>query len=174
MLQRYLLFWDSIVLLKSMDLSKSYTVAEAQKKLEHYCAYQERCHKEVRQKLRDMRMIPEAIDVIIVQLIADNFLNEERFAQAFVRGKFRIKKWGKNRLLRELKFRGVSKYSIDSAFKEIDLDDYYETLDELVQKRIAQVNEPNVYKKKKKVADYLLYRGWESGLIYEKLREYLG
>ncbi|WP_229720450.1 regulatory protein RecX [Winogradskyella helgolandensis] len=164
----------SIVFLNRMDVNKTYTVDEARKKLEHYCAYQERCHKEVRQKLRDMRMIPEAIDVIMVQLIADNFLNEERFAQAFVRGKFRIKKWGKNRLVRELKFRDISKYSIDTALKEIDLDDYYSTLDELVQKRIAQVKEPNVYKKKKKVADYLLYRGWESGLVYEKLREYLG
>ncbi|WP_179352336.1 regulatory protein RecX [Winogradskyella vidalii] len=152
-----------------MDTNKTYTVDQAQKKLEHYCAYQERCHKEVRQKLRDMRMIPEAIDAIMVHLIQHNFLNEERFAKAFVRGKFRIKKWGKNRLLRELKFRDISKYSIDSAMKEIDLDDYYNTLDDLVQKRIAQVKEPNVYKKKKKVADYLLYRGWESGLVYERL-----
>lgn len=152
-----------------MDTNKTYTVDQAQKKLEHYCAYQERCHKEVRQKLRDMRMIPEAIDAIMVHLIQHNFLNEERFAKAFVRGKFRIKKWGKNRLLRELKFRDISKYSIDSAMKEIHLDDYYNTLDDLVQKRIAQVKEPNVYKKKKKVADYLLYRGWESGLVYERL-----
>uniref|UniRef100_UPI0037432618 hypothetical protein n=1 Tax=Winogradskyella costae TaxID=2697008 RepID=UPI0037432618 len=63
----------------------------------------------------------------------------------------------------------MSKYSIDTALKEIDLDDYYNTLDDLVQKRIAQVKEPNVYKKKKKVADYLLYRGWESHLVYERL-----
>ena len=157
-----------------MDSNKTYTVNEAQKKLEHYCAYQERCHKEVRQKLRDMRMIPEAIDVIMVHLIQENYLNEERFAKAFVSGKFRIKKWGKNRLLRELKFRDISKYSIDSALKEIDLDDYYKTLDDLVQKRFDQVKEPNVYKKKKKVADYLLYRGWESALVYEKLNAYFG
>ncbi|WP_296384122.1 regulatory protein RecX [Winogradskyella sp.] len=156
-----------------MDLSKTYTVDEAQKKLEGYCAYQERCHKEVRNKLKEMRMIPEAIDTIIVHLIQHNYLNEERFAKAFVRGKFRIKKWGKNRLLRELKFREISKYSIDTALKEIDLDDYYKTLDELVIKRIDQVKEKNLYKKKKKVADYLLYRGWESHLIYEKLNEYL-
>ncbi len=156
-----------------MNLQKTYTVDEAQKKLEHYCAYQERCHKEVRNKLREMRMIPEAIDNIMVHLIQHNFLNEERFAKAYVRGKFRIKKWGKNRLVRELKFREISKYSIDTALKEIDLDDYYQTLDELVIKRIDQVNEKNIYKKKKKVADYLLYRGWESHLIYEKLNEYL-
>ncbi|MFK7832928.1 MAG: regulatory protein RecX [Winogradskyella sp.] len=156
-----------------MNSKKTYTVDEAKKKLEHYCAYQERCHKEVQHKLREMSMIPQAIDVIMVHLIEHNFLNEERFAKAFVRGKFRIKKWGKNRLVRELKFRGISKYSMDTALKEIDLDDYYAALDELVQKRIAQVKETNHFKKKKKVADYLLYRGWESHLIYEKLNEYL-
>ncbi|OZV71158.1 regulatory protein RecX [Winogradskyella aurantia] len=156
-----------------MDLQKTYTVDEAQKKLEHYCAYQERCHKEVKSKLKEMRMIPEAIDTIMVHLIQHNYLNEERFAKTFVRGKFRIKKWGKNRLVRELKFREISTYSIDSALKEIDLDDYYKTLDDLVQKRIQQVKEKNHYKKKKKVADYLLYRGWESHLVYEKLNEYL-
>lgn len=118
-------------------------------------------------------MIPEAIDKIMVHLIDHNFLNEERFAKAFVRGKFRIKKWGKNRLVRELKFKDISKYAIDVALKEIDEADYFETLNELTQKRIAQVNEKNIYKKKKKVADYLLYRGWESHLVYQKLNEYL-
>ena len=156
-----------------MNLQTTYTVDEAQKKLENYCAYQERCHKDVRKKLKDMKMIPEAIDKIVVHLINHNFLNEERFAKAFVRGKFRIKKWGKNRLVRELKFKDVSKYAIDVALKEIDEADYFETLDELTQKRIAQVNEKNSYKKKKKVADYLLYRGWESHLVYQKLNEYL-
>ncbi|MEF3078422.1 regulatory protein RecX [Winogradskyella poriferorum] len=156
-----------------MNLQTTYTVDEAQKKLENYCAYQERCHKDVRKKLKDMKMIPEAIDKIMVHLIDHNFLNEERFAKAFVRGKFRIKKWGKNRLVRELKFKDISKYAIDVALKEIDEADYFETLNELTQKRIAQVNEKNIYKKKKKVADYLLYRGWESHLVYQKLNEYL-
>lgn len=156
-----------------MNQQKTYTVDEAQNKLESYCAYQERCHKEVRAKLQDMNMISEAVDKIMVHLIQNNYLNEERFAKAFVRGKFRIKKWGKNRLVRELKFKDISKYAIDVALKEIEDQDYFETLDELTQKRIAQVNEKNSYKKKKKVADYLLYRGWESHLVYQKLNEYL-
>jgi regulatory protein len=156
-----------------MDFSKTYTVDEAQKKLEHYCAYQERCHKEVRTKLLEMRMIPEAIDAIMVHLIQHNFLNEERFAKAFVRGKFRIKKWGKNRLLRELKLREISKFSIAEALKEIDPEEYETTLQDLTLKRIAQVKEKDRYKKKKKVADYLLYRGWESHLVYDKLNDYL-
>ncbi|MFD1062420.1 regulatory protein RecX [Winogradskyella litorisediminis] len=156
-----------------MNVVKTYSVDEAQKLLENYCAYQERCHKDVKEKLVKMRMIPEAIDTIVVHLIEQNYLNEERFAKAFARGKFRIKKWGKNRIVRELKFRQISKYSIDSALLEIDLDDYHKTLDELTVKRIAQVKETNLYKKKKKVADYLLYRGWESNLVYEKLNELL-
>jgi regulatory protein len=156
-----------------MKDQKTYTFDEAQKKLENYCAYQERCHKEVIDKLKQMRMIPQVIDTIVVHLITHNFLNEERFAQAFARGKFRIKKWGKNSIVGELKFRDISNYSIESALKEIDQDDYYETLDELIKKRISQVSETNSYKKKKKVADYLLYRGWESHLVYEKLSEYL-
>lgn len=156
-----------------MNLQNTYTVDEAQKKLENYCAYQERCHKDVKSKLREMKMIPEAIDKILVHLIEHNYLNEERFAKAFVRGKFRIKKWGKNRLVRELKFREISKYSIESGLKEINQEEYHEVLDELVKKRIAQVKEQNIFKKKRKVADYLLYRGWESHLIYEKLNTYL-
>lgn len=154
-----------------MNPQKTYSVDEAQKVLENYCVYQERCHKEVKDKLLKMRMIPEAIDNIMVHLITNNYLNEERFAKAFARGKFRIKKWGKNRIVRELKMRQISKYSIDSALKEIDLDEYYITLHELTLKRISQVAEKNIYKKKKKVADYLLYRGWESQLIYEKISE---
>jgi len=116
-------------------------------------------------------MIPEAIDTIVVHLIEHNYLNEERFAKAFTRGKFRIKKWGKNRIVRELKFRDISTYSINSALKEIDNVAYFETLDLLTKKRIAEVKERHPLKKKKKVADYLLYRGWESHLVYEKINQ---
>ncbi len=156
-----------------MNLQNTYTVDEAQKKMEKYCAYQERCHKEVRSKLKEMKMIPQAVDRIMVHLIEHNFLNEERFAKAFVRGKFRIKKWGRNRLVRELKFREISKYSINKALEQIDDSDYQETLDILVKKRIEQVKETNLYKRRKKVADYLLYRGWESHLVYEKMKQYI-
>lgn len=92
-----------------MNLQKTYSVDEAQKKLEYYCAYQERCHKEVVEKLQVMRMIPDAIDIIVVHLIKHNFLNEARFARTFVSGKFRIKKWGRYRLTLELKKKNISK-----------------------------------------------------------------
>ncbi|MBO0330661.1 RecX family transcriptional regulator [Muricauda sp. CAU 1631] len=150
---------------------KFYSVQEATKKMERYCAYQERCHKEVTEKLRAMNMIPEAIDQIVGHLIQENFLNEERFAKAFARGKFNIKKWGSNRITRELKFRGISTYNIKSALAEIQNDDYLKTFDELAKKRLGQIKETNPFKKKKKLSDYLLYRGWESHLVYEKANE---
>ena len=151
--------------------SKTYTVEEAKRKLEHYCAYQERCHKEVQEKLRAMQMIPEAIDQIIVHLLQHNFLNEERFAKAFVRGKFNTKKWGRGRLLVELKRKAISKANIEIAFKEINDEDYIETFNALAEKRVAAIKETDKYKKKKKLIDYLLYRGWESHLVYDKASE---
>lgn len=154
-----------------MDTVKTYTVDEARKKLEHYCAYQERCHKEVVQKLRDMRMIPEAIDLITVKLIQDNFLNEERFANAFAQGKFRIKKWGKYRIRQELKRRDIGKTLIDLAVRRISDEDYYETFQALAEQRASQIKESNVQKKRKKLADYLLYRGWESPMVYEAVHK---
>lgn len=154
-----------------MQHTKSYTLSEATQKIEHYCAYQERCHKEVVEKLRGMRMIPEAIDQILGHLIQENYLNEERFAKAFARGKFSIKKWGKNRIVRELKLRDISAYNIKSGLKEIEETEYLTTLDELSKKRMEQITETNPLKKKKKLADYLLYRGWESHLVYEKINE---
>lgn len=149
--------------------SKHFSVQEATKKMERYCAYQERCHKEVTEKLRNMKMIPEAIDQIVGHLIQENYLNEERFAKSFARGKFNIKKWGKNRIVRELQLRDISVFNIKSALKEIDHEVYIETLDELAQKRLDAIKESNPLKRKKKLADYLLYRGWESHLVYEKI-----
>ncbi|MEC3964794.1 regulatory protein RecX [Flagellimonas halotolerans] len=150
---------------------KFYSIDEATKKMEHYCAYQERCHKEVTEKLKGMNMIPEAIDQILGHLIQENFLNEERFAKAFARGKFSIKKWGANRIIRELKLRDISAYNIKSALSEINNEDYLQIFDELARKRLEQIKEKNPLKKKKKLADYLLYRGWEGHLVYEKANE---
>lgn len=150
---------------------KSYSLHEAKLKLQQFCAYQDRCHKEVVEKLQQMHMIPDAIDMIVSELIQDNFLNEERFAQSFARGKFRIKKWGRVRIVRELKLRHISKFIIDSALKEINETEYLDTLDALARKRNAAIKESNPLKRKKKIADYLMYRGWETHLVYEKINE---
>lgn len=148
---------------------KTYTVNDALHKLQHFCAYQERCHQEVYDKLKKMQMIPEAIDQIIVALIQDNYLNEERFAKAFVSGKFRMKQWGRQRLRLELKKRDITKRLIDSAIAEINETEYLETFHLLATKKCASLSETNTLKKKKKLADFLLYRGWESHLVYEKV-----
>ena len=134
------------------DTVKTYTVQEATARMERFCAYQERCHKEVVAKLRQMRMIPEAIDLILTHLIEDNYLNEERFARSFARGKFRFKKWGRVRITRELK-------------------DYDEVFDTLAQKKADTISEKNIQKARRKLADYLLYKGWESARVYAKAVE---
>ncbi|MDW5289121.1 regulatory protein RecX [Formosa sp. PL04] len=154
-----------------MDTHKTYTVEEAKRALEYYCAYQERCHKEVQEKLGSMRMIPDAIDAVIVHLLAHNFLNEERFAKAYVRGKFKFKNWGRNRLTMELKRRQISRFNIQTGLKELDDLDYYGVFEALAERRCDLIKESNKYKKKKKLADYLLYRGWESPMVYEKVNE---
>jgi len=150
---------------------KSYSVDEATKKLEGYCAYQDRCHKEVISKLREMDMIPEAIDIIVGHLIKENYLNEERFARSFARGKFNIKKWGKNRIENELKYRDISKFNIRLAMEEINPAEYLKSFNSLAKKRLAEIREKDLQKRRKKLADYLLYRGWESGMVYEKVYE---
>ncbi|RAJ12125.1 regulatory protein RecX [Olleya aquimaris] len=150
---------------------ESYTIEEATKKLEHYCAYQERCHQEVRQKLKSMNMIPEASDIIIVHLLEHNFLNEERFAKTYTRGKFRIKKWGKRRIALELKRKDISKFNVNQALTEIDDDEYIDVFNDLAEKKAISLKETDKYKKKKKLIDYLLYRGWESQLVYEKANQ---
>jgi regulatory protein len=154
-----------------MQQKQTYTLTEAKKKLEQYCAYQERCHKEVLQKLRDMHMIPEAIDVVIGHLLEHNFLNEERFAKTFVSGKFKIKKWGKRRLVQELKQKDISKYNINLGLSIISDEAYIDTLNTLAEKKLQTIRESNSLKKKKKLADYLLYRGWEPHLVYDKVNQ---
>lgn len=162
-----------LVLIFSFHLrtTKTYTVAEAQRKLEHYCSYQERCHKEVEQKLRGMNMIPEARNIIILHLMENNYLNEERFAKTYVRGKFKIKKWGRRRLTLELKKKDISKININLALKEIAESEYIEVFNDLSEKKAFYLVETNKSKKKKKLIDYLLYRGWEPHLVYEKANE---
>lgn len=148
----------------------AYTLQEATRKLEYYCAYQDRCHKEVKKKLKDMRMIPQSIDHIINHLIQEDYLNEERFAKSFARGKFNIKNWGRVRISNELKQRDISPYLIKTALKEINDTQYLTKLTALAKKKAAQLDESNKNLKKKKLANYLLYRGWETHLVYDQVR----
>jgi regulatory protein len=141
------------------------------KKAANYCVYQERTQDEVRKRLRDWRVYGDDAEEIIAWLITENYLNEERFAKAFAGGKFRIKKWGKNRILAELKSRKISKYNLEQAMKEIPIDDYVLTLEYLIIKKTEEVKtEPNILKRKQKIFNYLISKGFESNLIIETIK----
>ncbi len=147
------------------------SIEDVKRKLERYCVYQDRCHKEVEQKLSEYDLIEEVRAEVLLHLMQHDFLNEERFAKSYARGKFRIKKWGKHRIVRELKFRDISDYNIKMGLKEIDEEEYYQTLIEIATKRNDLINEKNKFKHKKKLIDYLMYKGFESDLIYDVINE---
>lgn len=147
------------------------TPLEAQKKLEHYCAYQDRCHQEVSEKLWQLGIDPDTADKIIVHLINHNFLNEERFARSFARGKHRIKFWGRVRIVRELKARKISQYNINAALKEIDPNEYVENFEALTHRFWNHLTESNHTKKQKKTFDFLYRKGYESDAIYEMIHK---
>lgn len=145
---------------------KYFSIEEIKRKLERYCVYQDRCHKEIEAKLREFTLIEEAKNQIILHLMEHDFLNEERFSKSFARGKFNIKKWGKQRIIRELKFRNVSQYNINTALKEIDESLYLDTVLKIAEKRNELINESNTNKRKKKLTDFLIRKGYEYDLIY--------
>ncbi|WPO79904.1 regulatory protein RecX [Flavobacterium sp. KACC 22761] len=152
-------------------MNSIYTPKEALQKLEHFCAYQERCHDEVVSKLYSLKMTADEIDSIVVQLIEGNFLNETRFACSFARGKHRMKSWGKIRITNELKLRNISSTNINLALKEISDEEYEITFNELSEKCWNSLQEKNMLKKRKKFCDYLLRRGYESNFVYEKVKK---
>ena len=156
-----------------MNSKKSYTVQEIQQKIAQYCVYQDRCHKEVEEKIKSFDLIPEAREMILLNLMKDNFLNEERFAKSFARGKFRIKHWGKNRIVNELKMRDISPYNIKTALKEIDDKEYINTIYKITENRNNVISETNHYKRKKILIDFLLRKGFETDLIFKTIDDVL-
>lgn len=146
-------------------------ISSAILKLRHYCAYQERCHSEVKSKCFELGLRGEEVDAAIAALITDNFLNEERFAKAFAGGKFRTKQWGRKKILMELKQRQVSAYCIKKGMDEIDAEDYDKTLYSLTEKKYASLNGEQYLKRKYKTMQYLLQKGYEPDLIQEAVEQ---
>ena len=144
---------------------KVYDLNIAREKIQYYCAYQERCHLEVEKKLKSWGLIPDAVGMLISELMQHNFLNEERYARTFARGKFRIKKWGRIKIKQELKIRSIYAKCIEFAMQEIDPDAYYELLKEVLQKKSNLEKETHPYKRKVKLTRYLVSRGFEYDLI---------
>lgn len=140
-------------------------------KLQRYCAYQDRCHREVRSKLIELGIYGDALEEIMAELIREDFLNEERFARSFARGKFNLKQWGRLRIRRELKMRDVSDYCIRKAMEEIDETEYLRTIKGLLAKKANVMTETDAFKKNQKLVQYAMRRGFEPELIWATLGE---
>lgn len=144
---------------------------EALAKLQRYCAYQDRCHQEVRSKLLDLGVYGDTLEEVITELIGENFLNEERFAKSYARGKFRLKGWGRVRITQELKRRNVSAYCIRKGLEEIEEAAYQATLLELLEKKAAQLDTTNPFELRSKLYQLAHRKGYESALIQEVLQQ---
>jgi regulatory protein len=152
-------------------MEKIISVAEACKKIEYYCKYQERCHNEVLTKLISFCLNRAEIDKVFIFVLENDLLNEERFAQTFARGKHRIKSWGKVRITNELKVRNISNRIIATALKQISEEEYLETFHALADRNWDTITEKNKYKKRTKFCDFMLRKGFESPMVYEKVKQ---
>ncbi|HVG40956.1 MAG TPA: regulatory protein RecX [Chitinophagaceae bacterium] len=152
-------------------MQKKYlTKEQAIQKLRQYCAYQERSHSEVISKLWDLGVYKSEHDEIVSSLIEDNYLNEERFAIQYAGGKFRMKEWGKKKIYYALKEKKVSDYSINKALKAIVEEDYIKTLNSIAEKKYETLKGEQYLMRKKKTADYLLQKGYESELVSKVIK----
>ena len=151
--------------------NENFTINEIEQKLKRYCSYQDRCHNEVEKKLKEFDLIEEAKNKILFNLINENYLNESRFSENFVRGKFKIKNWGKIKIVKELKSRNISDINIKRGLMEIDEVEYKNKLENIFNKKLSSLGNQSVINKKKKIFSYLSYRGWETNLIYEKINQ---
>ena len=148
----------------------TFTIEQTLQKIKQYCAYQERCHSEVRDKLYSFGLRQSEVEEAITLLITENYLNEERFAIHFAGGKFRMKQWGKHKIKQALKLRQVSDYCINKALKDIDVKEYERTFQKLTEQKLKTLkSEKNIFIKKRKLQDFLLQKGYENDLIRETL-----
>jgi regulatory protein len=152
-------------------IRKQLTNEQALQKLRQYCAYQERCHHEVRQKLWDLGVRKQDHDTLISTLIEENYLDEERFAIQFAGGKFRMLQWGKKKILYALREKKVSEYSISKALKLIDQEHYLQTVMKLALEKYDSLKKEQHLVRKKKTQDYLLQKGYESEVVADVLRQ---
>jgi regulatory protein len=146
---------------------------EVQEKIMRYCAYQERCHSEVRRKLSELGVSGDEADEIIVSLIKEGFLNEERFARLFAHGKFRLKRWGRLKITRELEMRGLTQACIRSGLQTIDEQEYLQTLEYLISRKEGEHREENIFVKRDKIADHVIRKGFEPDLVWDVLKKLL-
>ncbi|MBT3684977.1 MAG: RecX family transcriptional regulator [Cryomorphaceae bacterium] len=144
--------------------------SSVKKKIEHYCAYQERCHLEVTNKLNKLGVFGDELDEYVCYLIDENFLSETRFCEAYVRGKFNNNNWGKVKLSRELKLRNISDWNISNALNQIKSEDYNKKLRKLCEK-LVEISDKPEFELRNKVVKNLSYKGWEIDLIIKTLNQ---
>nr|WP_207423357.1 regulatory protein RecX [Pedobacter sp. SYSU D00873] len=138
-------------------------------KAEHFCAYQERSHQEVRDKLYSFKLTTPEVEELISQLIENNFLNEERFAIAYANGKFRMKGWGKLKIKQGLKLKRVSPKLIELALRQLDGNEYLGKLKGILEKKDASLKEADTFKRRQKLVNFALSKGYEKDLILDLL-----
>ena len=139
-------------------------------KAKHYCAYQERCVFEMKKKLLDWNVKPEVADKIIVMLEKENYLDEERFARVFTGGKFRIKKWGKNKIISELRMRKLPELIIQIGLDEINEYEYLKTLKQIIGKKRAEFSDPDSFENRNKIYRFVVSKGYEKYLVLKYLQ----
>ncbi len=153
--------------------NKRFSPEEAKQKIYAFCAYQERAHQEVKNKLYTYGLYSGAVDEILAHLITEGFLNEERFAKSFAGGKFRVKHWGRVKIIHELEARGLTANCIRAGIKEIDEAEYQKTLHSLLQKKLPQLEAENSFSKRDKLARYAIQKGFESDLVWRSVRKFV-
>jgi len=149
--------------------SKYTSKAEALKKLEKYCIYQDRCQQEARNKLASLKIYGAEADEILIGLIQNNFVNEERFAKAYVSGKYKLKRWGRKLIIKKLKQKQISEYCINIGLKEINENLYLENLKYLVEKKRTTLNISNNFQLKNRLANYVFTKGYEQDLVWQTI-----
>lgn len=154
------------------DQKKVYDIDEAREKIRAFCAYRERSQREVSDKLYEYGFYEETRNELISELIQENFLNEERFARAYVRGKFRIKHWGRKKIEQGLFYHQLSDYVMRKAFSEIPENEYLQTLEQVIEKSWRNTRLKDSFQRKGKVASYAIRRGFEPELVWEVLKGY--
>lgn len=147
--------------------------SEAKLKIAGFCAYQERSHSEVTEKLYSYGLFKNEVDELVAWLITENYLNEERFAKAFAGGKFRIKKWGRLKIRQALQQRHVSEYSIDKGLKEISEVDYQQTIDQLILKLSENQKTEDIFVIRNRISKHIIAKGFEPDLVWSRLRTIL-
>lgn len=152
---------------------KPLTFEQAKQKALRYCAYQERSHQEVKNKLYELGLYSSQVDELLVYLITEGFLNEERYAKLFAGGKFRIKQWGRIKIVHALESKGLSQACIRIGLKEIDADDYEQTLEKLLTDKLSEVADENSFVARDKVSKYAIQKGFEPDLVWQKLKKLL-